>query len=210
MDGVILDSLELALKTLMAQFPTMVAADYKQIVCGNFHEELAKFELTHARKSETEAEKQTRQNIWAKTKSTCRLYDGVYDFLKRLHEHGYVLTINTSALTRNCIPTLQKNNIAHLFDFVATAEVSKSKVEKFAMIKDRYGVDKSDMLFITDTLGDVREAYIADVSTVVVTWGAHDALYFKQENLQNLRSIVNTVDELETAIYTTLPLEAVV
>ncbi len=108
MDGVILDSLELALKTLMAQFPTMVAADYKQILCGNFHEELAKFELTHTRKFETEAEKQTRQNIWEKTKSTCRLYDGVYDFLKRLHEYGYVLVINTSALTRNCIPTLQK------------------------------------------------------------------------------------------------------
>ncbi len=93
---------------------------------------------------------------------------------------------------------------------MATAEVSKSKVEKFTMIKDRYGVDKSDMLFITDTLGDVREAYIADVSTVVVTWGAHDASYFKRENFQNLQKVVNTVNELETAIHAVLPLEAVV
>ncbi len=78
--------------------------------------------------------------------------------------------------------------------------MSKSKVEKFRMMEEKYGVRKNDMLFITDTLGDIREADKAGVPTIAVTWGAHDTSYFHREPHENLIGVVSTVAELENFI----------
>ena len=56
---------------------------------------------------------------------------------------------------------------------------------------------EADMLFVTDTLGDIREADIAGIPTVAVTWGAHDESYFNREPHENLLKIVSSVSELE-------------
>ena len=65
-----------------------------------------------------------------------------------------------------------------MFDFLGTAEISKNKVEKFKILKEKYGIREEEMLFITDTLGDLRESSEAGVPTVAVTWGAHKREHF--------------------------------
>ena len=86
------------------------------------------------------------------------------------------------------------------FDFVATKEVSNSKVEKFKIIEEKYGVTSQETLFITDTLGDVREADVAHVPTVAVTWGAHNRKYFTDEPHKNVIAIVDMVAKLKQII----------
>jgi phosphoglycolate phosphatase-like HAD superfamily hydrolase len=66
---------------------------------------------------------------------------------------------------------------------------------------EKYNIPKEHTLFITDTLGDIREAEIADVPTVAVTWGAHDRSYFKQEEHKNIVAIVDSVDELKNFVW---------
>jgi phosphoglycolate phosphatase len=39
------------------------------------------------------------------------------------------------------------------------------------MALNKYKVNASDCLFVTDTLGDIKEAHHMMVSTVAVTWG---------------------------------------
>ena len=73
-------------------------------------------------------------------------------------------------------------------------------VDKFNLIAEKYGVENKDMIFITDTLGDIREAEIAGVPTIAVTWGAHDISYFTREQHTNLVKIVDTPEELESWI----------
>jgi phosphoglycolate phosphatase-like HAD superfamily hydrolase len=65
------------------------------------------------------------------------------------------------------------------------------------MIKEKYGVDSGDMIFITDTLGDIREADHEGVPTIAVTWGIHDHEYFNREPHDNLIAIVDSVSDLK-------------
>lgn len=200
MDGVIFDSAALAANYLKEVFPNITEDQQRKLLDGNFHEELAKLKLLHPVKEETEEEKDARRRKYAKDKLAAPIYAGMKELLTQLNEDGHIITLNTSATAKNCMPLFDRENLLHLFDFIATSETSKSKVEKFAIIKDMYKTDNENMLFITDTLGDVREANIAGIPTVAVTWGAHGKDYFYQEENKNLLGVVESVEELEKFI----------
>jgi phosphoglycolate phosphatase-like HAD superfamily hydrolase len=72
-------------------------------------------------------------------------------------------------------------------------DVHKSKIAKIEMALDKYRIDANDCLFITDTLGDIKEAHHMKVPTVAVTWG-----YQSIETLAkgNPSRIVNTSQKL--------------
>lgn len=200
MDGVLIDSEVESREYMMSVYPTMTAEAHKELLCGNFHEEMQKFKLTNNAKQETPEEMETRKAVYAQKKLNCALYEGIYDLVKEFHTQGYILVVNTSAIERNSFPLLDKTGVSEFFDFIATGEVSKSKVEKFAIIAEKYQVEKSDMLFVTDTLGDIREADTAHVATVAVTWGAHDETFFNREPHENLKGIVDSVSGLKQFI----------
>lgn len=87
-----------------------------------------------------------------------------------------------------------------MFDFIATAELTKNKTVKFKLIEEKYNVNSHNILFITDTLGDIKEADIAGIPTIAVTWGFHDKSFFEREKHSNLVIIVDTIKELEDFI----------
>jgi phosphoglycolate phosphatase-like HAD superfamily hydrolase len=69
------------------------------------------------------------------------------------------------------------------------------------MIEKKYNLSNKDFLFITDTLGDIREADIANIPTVAVTWGQHDRSYFTREEHKNLIGIVDSFEQLKDFIF---------
>ena len=71
----------------------------------------------------------------------------------------------------------------------------------FKLIKEKYNVDSNDLLFVTDTSGDIREAEEAGVPTIGVTWGGHDRHYLTRGGHKNIVKIVDTVAELEGFIF---------
>lgn len=198
MDGVLFDTNEIASRHMSLRFPGISEETKLELLTGNFHQELEKLSLERAQ--ESEEEKLIRQVRYVKEKSEAPMYEGMKELLENLHKEGYTIALNTSAWERNCFPLLERVGITSLFDFLGTAEISKSKEEKFQIIKDMYQSDIKDMLFVTDTLGDVREAAQANVSTVAVTWGAHNESYFHRETHENLKKIVSSVAELESFI----------
>lgn len=200
MDGVIFDSIEESMKTVAKQYPGLTPKMHKELLTGNFHEEIKK--ITLPKKIETEEEIKIRQEEYSKIKSKSPMYEGIENLLIKLHGLGYILALNTSAFSRNTLPILENSKITHLFDTVATAELSKSKMEKFEMIRDKYTVTEENVLFVTDTLGDLREADEANIPTIIVTWGAHDRSYFDREKHNNLIDMVDTPKELINSIIT--------
>lgn len=203
MDGVIFDTVSMSQQYFLQQFPHMNAEVQKELLTGNFHEEFQKFKEANAPKVETEEEMEARKAAFSLTKLQAKMYDGMHDLLHELHEKGYILVLNTSALPRNTVPLLEKADIARMFDFVAASDVSKSKVDKFKIIEEKYSATKEQLLFVTDTLGDLREADTAGVPTVAVMWGAHDHSFFGREPHENLKGIVDSVEELRNFIYKT-------
>lgn len=197
MDGVLFDSCKLVNDFFLNMYPTMTQDEMNEILSGNFHEGLEKFKLNNNPIMETQEEKEDRQRVYSTEKKKTLLFAGIMDLLQILHSSGFVLAINTSALGINCIPLLENSDIKDLFDFVATAEVSRSKVEKFKAIEDKYKIPKKDIIFITDTLGDIREADISGISTIAVTWGAHSRSFFENKDCKNIVKIVDTVVDLK-------------
>jgi phosphoglycolate phosphatase len=198
LDGVLFDSTSVAALYMKKRYKGMTDEMQKELLTGNWHEEVAK--LSHLKIPETEEEKKERNEEYSKVKSEVLMFKGTKELLLDLHSQGYLLALNTSAWDRNCVPLLDKARIATLFDVLGTAELGRSKVEKFKMIKEKYSLNESEMLFVTDTLGDVREADLAHVPTVAVTWGAHDEGYFNREPHENLIAIASSVDELRDVI----------
>jgi phosphoglycolate phosphatase len=198
LDGVLYDSPKMVNDLFLYTYPTMTQEMMNEILCGNFHEELDKFKLTNKPREETIQEKESRLKMYQEKKRTLPLYDGMQKLLEFLFEKGYILTINTSALEKNCVPLLEYAGIAKLFDYIATKETAVSKVEKFRIIMKKYSVTPEETVFVTDTLGDVREADIAKVPTIAVTWGAHDLSYLTREPHQNVVAITSTIQELQT------------
>ena len=198
LDGVILDSNKITATLFKTSFPTATEELYKQALCGNYFE--AKERLGISELIETQEEKEARLAKYALEKLECAFFDGIPELVKELHGKQYSLAINTSSRENNCLPSLQKINIDKFFDFIGTKEVSKSKVEKFKMIIEKYQVEPKDIIFVTDTLGDLREAQISRIPTIAVTWGIHDRSYFTSEPHDNLIAIVDTVAELREKI----------
>jgi phosphoglycolate phosphatase len=198
MDGVLFDSMKIAQKYFIMKHPGVTPEMYKEMYTGNYHQESEKY--LPLKLNEIEEKKLQGQITYAEAKSKAPLFDGVKKLLTDLHYLNLILVLNTSAFIKTTIPLLEKSDIKQLFDFIATAEVSKSKIEKFNLISDKYNIKKNDILFITDSLGDVREAEVAGIPTIAVTWGIHNRSYFNLEHNHNLIAVVDFVDELRDII----------
>lgn len=198
MDGVLVNTSHIAKESIFKLHPGLTEEMHEDMLSGNFHEGLQKY--FYLRKPETDEEKKIRQKEYSERKSKAPMFDGIKELLEKLNKLNYVIILNTSALNRNCMPILENLKITQLFDLIATAELSKSKTEKFKLIEDKYSAKKNDILFVTDTLGDIKEANVAGISTVAVTWGAHDRSFFKREKLPNLIGIIDSVEELDDFI----------
>ena len=198
MDGVLFDTIPYAEEDFLMRHPGMTSAMYKELHAGNFHVESQKY--SHLKKPETEEEKEIRNAAYSEKKSKTSMFPGIMELLKSLRTAEYKVVLNTNAFEKNAFPLLDRYEIKYMFDFIAPAELSKSKVEKFKIIEEKYNVAATDTVFITDALGDVREAEEAKVPTIAVTWGVHDATYFDKEKYSCLIGVVDTVEELEKMI----------
>lgn len=92
---------------------------------------------------------------------------------------------------------LNKANLRHCFAEILGADIEKSKVIKIRSVLSRRGINPKDAVFITDTVGDIREGRECAVAAIGVTWGVQDRA--KLENEQPY-AVVDTVPELEAAI----------
>ena len=85
----------------------------------------------------------------------------------------YTLVIISSTINSPIRAYLEKYNLAQYFDKIFGSDVHKSKIEKIKMVFEKYSVQSENCIFITDTLGDMREAEATGVRAIGVTWGYH-------------------------------------
>ena len=199
MDGVLFDTIEFARKSFLKKHPGMTEKMYDELHSGNFHEEARKYEHLKVKMSEDEARKYFKE--YNRKKSESYMFEGMQKLLNDLHAGGYFLALNTNASESNCYPLLEKAGIKDLFDFIACAEVSKDKVEKFRMIAEKFSAQKKDMVFVTDALGDVKDAERAGVTTIAVTFGVHDRSYFEHEEHPYLMGVADTPHKLTELLH---------
>lgn len=86
----------------------------------------------------------------------------------------YRLAIISSTVSSPIMEFLKKYDAAQYFEDVLGNDVHPSKVEKINMLFERYSLSPEHCVFITDTLGDMREAEKVRVGTIGVSWGFHE------------------------------------
>lgn len=91
----------------------------------------------------------------------------------------------------------KQKDLAQYISGIYGVETAKSKEEKFLKVIAQNDLAKEDVLFVTDTLGDVLEAENQDIETIAVSWGFHPRSYLERSDHA---TIVDTISALEQEI----------
>lgn len=178
-DGVIVDSWKHSYEMNLRDWPNLKPEQHKSFFNGNIHEEIAKLEPSV---QTAEEKNQWMENVYFPTKNDLPIFAGIDVIIKKLRS-SYALVINTSADAKSTKEFLIKNGIDH-FDSIYGTEISKDKKVKFEKMLKDYVVKTSDVIFITDTVGDVLDAKSLNIPVILVTYGYQDKSYFSgMENL---------------------------
>jgi phosphoglycolate phosphatase len=100
--------------------------------------------------------------------------------LKKL-SFDYNLFIISSGSEKNIHIFLDKHKFNY-FRAILGRETAHKKVKKFRILERDFEISSEDTIFITDTLGDVKEAHQAGYKVLAETFGFHDKKRLKKGN----------------------------
>lgn len=109
----------------------------------------------------------------------------------------YHLAVVSSGSEDSIKHFLEKDDLLKYFSDILGYQTSKSKVVKIKGLLEKYTLSVQDAVFVTDTLGDVREGSEAGVRSVGVTWGLHDR---ERLEMGNPAIVIDNAEDLEQAV----------
>ena len=186
-DGVIVDSFSAAFAVSKMLHPYLEKADYVSRFDGNINDAIAKSIATNEPRTDIHFFAEYGPRLMQ-----CRLFPGMKETIQALAK-THQLVIISSTVTDLIEKYLKLNELDRYFTEVMGNDVHASKIKKIEMATEKYKVGAGECLFVTDTLGDIKEAHHAGVSAVAVTWG-----YQPKETLERGESfaMVDTADGL--------------
>lgn len=193
-DGVIVDSFEVGFKVNLGEpAPARTHEEYRSLFMGNVYDHPTVKESILKTNGSDEA---FMDRYLAEMKNLEPL-PNMKELLSSLSKSGIIQAIVSSTRTSNIEHFLTTHGMRDFFDDILGSDVERSKVKKFKMLSEKYGVPLPLALFVTDTLGDLKEAEHVEMPAIAVSWGFH-----LNEHLEQGKSIalVHTVDELRSAI----------
>lgn len=199
MDGVIFNTIEPVVGYQLLKRPTSTREEYIDSLRSEKHR--SSWQEAHKEIERTPEQKQADRDHYIGNKTNSSVFNGIKELIQKLHSLNISIVLNTNAFDVTTLPLLEKADLVQYFDFIATRDTHVSKVEKFKLIEEKFGVSKKETLFITDTVIDLIDADHAGIETIAVTWGAHPKSFFEEESHSNLVAIVESVNELEAIIF---------
>jgi phosphoglycolate phosphatase len=165
-DGVIENTFDICFSIDKERHPKLTKEKFIEKFMGNYWENIPKSDKNPLaiRKFENKYKKRIK-NI--------KINPVMKKILKTLNKK-YNLFIISSTGEGNMLLYFKVNKITKLFKDVLGRESGLSKIEKFKKIFQKYNLTSKECIFITDTLGDIKESQNVSVKTIAVTWGFHD------------------------------------
>jgi len=167
-DGVIVDSFQPALEVNQKMCPHITADEYRKGFEGNIND-WAGAESKHTEECRTDIDFFAE---YVPKMKDVKLVPGMKEVLEQL-ARSYTLIIVSSTMTMPIKELVERTGLTSYFTEVLGNDVHQSKVEKIKMIFQKYDTSPDSCLFITDTLGDLREAEKTGVDAIAVSWGFH-------------------------------------
>lgn len=191
-DGVIADSFDAAMVANKILTPEITDDEYKALFDGNIND----YKKFLSKEEKEKVDRNFFDTYIPLMLDTVGFFPGMKEAIKKLEEK-YILIIISSTITSPIKEFVGKNEMAEHFDGVMGNDVHRSKVEKIKMVFEKYGAKPEDCVFVTDTLGDIKEAEKTGVKSIAVAWG-----FQSRENLLKgePHCVVETPEDLCGAI----------
>ena len=194
-DGVIHDTFDLVYsintKVTSESHPPISKEEYKSFFEGNVLEKVySTFD------GEISAKFREHESL---AFNTLKMDDDVKTDLRKLKEKFelYIISSNTE---KNLIKYFHNNNFSNIFTDILAEETHKSKVEKFKLLFKKYDLNSHNCIFVTDTLGDIKEANNVGVKSIACTFGFHDEQRLRRGNpyllISKFSEIVPSIDSI--------------
>lgn len=164
-DGVIVDSFSAAYEVSHMRCPHLSIEEYQGKFSGNINDYIE--EELHSDQCDHEMDF-PREYVPRMLRS--RIFPGMRELIVEL-SGPYTMLIVSSTGSSAIHEYLAAHGLEQCFAWIAGNDVHRSKIEKIRMAKERFSIGPLESVFITDTLGDVHEAAIADVRAILVSWG---------------------------------------
>ncbi len=190
-DGVIASTFEQAYEIISRTNPDLTREEYRKRFEGNVNDTIFETSSVRARDFFAAYEKTILQGA---------LIPGIGDVIQVCAD-AYTNSIVSSTTSDLVDGYLTHHQLRQYFAEILGNDVAHSKVEKMQLAFEKYASSNEHAVFITDTLGDIREANKLAVPSIGVLWGFHD-----KETLEKGRphAIVETPQELMKTIEGTL------
>lgn len=196
-DGVLTDTFLSTYAICQLSRPWISLEEYRDLFMGNIYEEMESQNKTDTREVIPQSVDEYFEKYFELTKKIGVISEmrGVIETLSQTHR----LLIISSAYNYIIEEMLAREKLLHHFSEILGADIELNKAKKIQNFFDTHSARAEDSLFITDTVGDVKEARKVGVDTIAVTWGGHGA-----DRLQTVSpfAIVNTPTELLQIIQT--------
>ncbi len=164
-DGVIADSFALAFDVGRTIHPHLTEDSYRALFEGNVYESLKAIDPT-------DRSHEYFSLFEPRAKAETHLIPEMDKVVAELAEE-HPLIIISSTITMPIQRFLDSHDLAKHFIEVMGKDVHASKVEKMRMVFEKYETTADHCVFITDTLGDMREAKEHEMGVIGVSWGFH-------------------------------------
>ncbi|MEJ0001610.1 MAG: HAD family hydrolase [bacterium] len=165
-DGVLVNTLDGSYNIHTELNPDLSRERFDSWANGNFHEGLQK---------ELDAGYVVPENFGEKYNAnlvTMSIQEILRESVRFLSQKIY-LAIVSSTPSRYIDAFLAKEGVRECFSDIMGADIAKSKVVKIKKLLEMHAIMPENTVFITDTLGDMREASDCGVPSIGVLWGQH-------------------------------------
>lgn len=186
-DGVIADSFDAAFAVSKLIHPLITEEIYRKRFEGNINESVTEEEVKTVHNPEIDFFTELEPRL-----ARCSVFPGMKEVIEKVSKDNKCIIV--SSTRTDLIQTfLRANGLLDCFAEVLGNDVHKSKIAKIQMAFEKYNLAAGDCIFVTDTLGDIKEAHHVGVPTIAVSWG-----YQFKETLEQGKpsAIVETPGEL--------------
>ncbi|MDD4937983.1 MAG: HAD family hydrolase [Candidatus Shapirobacteria bacterium] len=173
-DGVIVESIQLALKINQEMFTNLQLSDMQRWAEGDVYNS----KLLEGVDSVKQEEYYFSQ--YSKRLTTLMPVKGIEEILKEIKAMKYKMIIVSGSSEASIWEFLKKYKLDNFFEEVMAVETSKSKKEKFKMVFEKYKIKAKETVMITDTVGDLKDANETEIKSIGVVWGVHNAEILKK------------------------------
>ncbi len=182
-DGVIADTFDVAHAVKQMEYPGLTTDEYRSKFSGN----IGAADFSHYARNEIDF-----QAEYAKKMSALFIEPAKKDAVLKICSvaPSYIV----SSTNTDTIKIFNRaNGIDGCFRDVLGFDIFASKVKKFKMIFEREQVSPADVLFITDTVGDINEAHEVGITNIIALTSG----YQNEETIRaaNPKSIVHSIVE---------------